>query len=226
MTEVIPAIIPYSKKQLEEEIDLVSDFAKTIQVDISDGKFTPVSTWPYNGKDSDFFEDLKSENSGWPRWEKVSIELHLMVENPEEILENWIHTGISAVIVHIEAVSDMEKIIDQCRTYEVALGLAIKPKTDIELLVPYMKDVDFIQCMGSDNLGKHGVELEEKAVDMIKKLHNLYPERIIGIDIGVNEDTAEELVLAGATKLISGSAILHSESPSDVFNHLKSIDGY
>lgn len=226
MTEVIPAIIPFSKKQLEEEIDLVSGFAKVVQIDISDGKFTGVSTWPYNGKDESFFEELKSEDTGWPRWEKISIELHLMVENPEEVLEDWIHTGISAIIVHIEAVSDMEKIIEQCRTYEVALGLAIKPKTDIKLLEPYVGEIDFIQCMGSDSLGKHGVELEKKAVDMIKELHNLYPERIIGIDIGVNENTAEELVLAGATKLISGSAILHSESPGDVFNHLKSINGY
>lgn len=226
MTQVIPAIIPETKKQLEEEINLVSDFAKIVQVDISDGVFTPVATWPFNGKDSQFFEDLKSEDIGWPKWEEMEIELHLMVEKPEEVLENWIHTGISAVVVHVEAVKDMQKIIDQCRTFEVALGLAIKPKTDVENLVPYVNEIDFIQVMGSDNLGRHGVELEDSAIEMIKKLHNLYPERIIGIDIGVTEETAEELVKAGATKLISGSAILHSDSPIRVFNYLKSIDGY
>ncbi len=226
MTQVIPAIIPETKKQLEEEINLVSDFAKIVQVDISDGVFTPVATWPFNGKDSQFFEDLKSEDVGWPKWEEMEIELHLMVEKPEEVLENWIHTGISAVVVHVEAVKDMQKIIDQCRTFEVALGLAIKPKTDVENLVPYVNEIDFIQVMGSDNLGRHGVELEDSAIEMIKKLHNLYPERIIGIDIGVTEETAEELVKAGATKLISGSAILHSDSPIRVFNYLKSIDGY
>lgn len=226
MTQVIPAIIPETKKQLEEEINLVSDFAKIVQVDISDGVFTPVATWPFNGKDSQFFEDLKSEDVGWPKWEEMEIELHLMVEKPEEVLENWIHTGISAVVVHVEAVKDMQKIIDQCRTFEVALGLAIKPKTDVENLVPYVNEIDFIQVMGSDNLGRHGVELEDSAIEVIKKLHNLYPERIIGIDIGVTEETAEELVKAGATKLISGSAILHSDSPIRVFNYLKSIDGY
>lgn len=226
MTQVIPAIIPETKKQLEEEINLVSDFTKLVQVDISDGIFTSVSTWPYNSKDIQFFEDLKSENVGWPRWEEVEIELHLMVDKPEDILENWIHTGISAVIVHIESVSDMQKIIDMCRTFEVALGLAIKPSTNIELLTPYVNEADFIQVMGSDELGKHGVELEESAIEMINKLHNIYPERIIGIDIGVTEEKAEELVKAGATKLISGSAILHSDSPIRVFNYLKSIDGY
>lgn len=226
MTQVIPAIIPETKKQLEEEMNLVSGFAKVVQVDISDGVFTPVSTWPYNGKDNQFFEDLKSENVGWPKWEEMEIELHLMVENPEDVLENWIHTGISAVVVHVEAIKDMQKIIDQCRTFEVALGLAIKPKTDIESLAPYVNEVDFIQVMGSDSLGKHEVELEKNAVLMIQELHNLYPERIIGIDIGVTEESAEMLVRAGATKLISGSAILHSDNPERVFNYLKSIDGY
>ena len=71
MTQVVPAIIPQTKEQLEEEIKKVSEFASLVQIDISDGIFTPVKSWPYNGRDTDFFEKLKKQEVGWPKWEDV-----------------------------------------------------------------------------------------------------------------------------------------------------------
>ncbi len=77
--------------------------------------------------------------------------------------------------------------------------------------------------MGSDMLGKHGVGLENKAIERIKELRGLYPERIIGVDIGVTKETAEILVSAGANKLVSGSAILNSANPEEVFRYFESF---
>ena len=105
----------------------------------------------------------------------------------------------------------------------MSVGVAIKPSTDISKLEPFVSGVDFIQVMGSDELGKHGVELEDKAVDMIKALRERYPERIIAIDIGVSEETAGMLVDAGVTKLISGGAILNAAHPEEVYNYLKNF---
>lgn len=223
MVQVLPAIIPINKDQLSEEIKKVSPFARLIQVDISDGIFTPVKTWPYNGLDTDFFESLKKEGVGWPDWENVDVELHLMVQNPENILEDWIHTGIVGVVAHIEATEDFQKVIDICKRNEVLIGLAIKPSTDIEKIKPFENQIDFIQVMGSDSLGRHGTLLEEVALDKIKTLRGLYPERIIGIDIGVTTETTERIISAGANKLISGSAILESENPEETFNDLQSF---
>lgn len=224
MVQVLPAIIPINKQQLSEEIKKVSTFARLIQVDISDGVFTPVKTWPYNGKDQDFFDSLKKEGVGWPDWENIDVELHLMVENPENILEEWIHTGISGVVVHIEATNDFKKVIDICKQNEIVLGLAIKPSTDISKIEPFVEQIDFIQVMGSDSLGRHGTSLENEAVEKIKTLRRLYPERIISIDIGVTTDTLETLVSAGANKLISGSAILDSANPEETFHELESFN--
>ena len=153
MTKVVPAIIPQTRRQLTEEIKKVSGFAELVQIDISDGLFTPIKTWPYNGRDQDFFEKLKKGEEGWPEWDKV----------------------------------------------------------------------DFIQVMGNDHLGKHGMELDFKAVELIKSLRKLYPERTIAIDIGVNTDTVETLVSAGANKLISGSEILDADNPKEVYKYFKSI---
>ncbi len=223
MIKVVPAIIPQNKEQLEEEIKKVARFAKLIQVDISDGIFTPTRTWPYNGQDTEFFQQLKTQEIGWPKWEDVEIEVHLMVKNPETVVGDWINTAVSAIVAHVEATNDFQKIIDICREASVSVGLAIKPSTDISRLEPFISQIDFIQVMGSDDIGKHGVSLDEKAIEQIEKLRKLYPERIIAIDIGVTEETAETLVKAGANKLISGSEILNSDNPEEVFRALSGL---
>ncbi len=224
MTKVLPAIIPVNKQQLEEEINLVAHFAELVQVDISDGVFTNTRTWPYNGQDRDYFEKLKTEEEGWPKWEDVDIELHLMVANPENVLDDWISTGISAVVAHIEATEDFQKVIDICREKNVSVGVAIKPSTHISRIEKFIPQVDFIQVMGSDLLGRHGVELEEKSLEMIKSLRAKFSNSIIAIDIGVTEENAETLVDAGVNKLISGGAILNSDNPKEVYKFLESVN--
>jgi ribulose-phosphate 3-epimerase len=221
MTKVLPAIIPHTKEQLEGEIKKVVGFTTLIQVDISDGVFVPTKTWPYNGRDPEFFEQLKNQEVGWPRWEDVDVEIHLMVKNPEETVLDWIHTGVSSVVAHIEATDNFQKVIDICRENSVSIGVAIKPSTDIEKIKPFVDGVDFIQVMGSDILGKHDVPLDPKAIEMITQLRALYPERIIAIDIGVTIDTKDELISAGANKLISGGAILEDANPEEVYRELE-----
>jgi pentose-5-phosphate-3-epimerase len=66
--------------------------------------------------------------------------------------------------------------------------------------------------MGSDNIGHHGEELDPAVLDKIRDFKKKYPEMVAGVDIGVNHDTAGELVEAGATRLVSGSAIFYSEN--------------
>lgn len=224
MIKVVPAIIPHTREQLTEEIRKVASFADLVQIDISDGLFVPTKTWPYNARDLDFFEKLKAEEEGWPRWEDLEFEIHLMIKNPEDTVLDWIHTGASSIIAHIESTDNFQKVIDICRENNVSVGVAIKPMTDDSKLSPFASQVDFIQVMGSDMLGKHGVELENEAVDKIKSLRNAYPERIIAIDIGVNIETRDILIEAGANKLISGGAILESDNPEEVFEELSQND--
>ena len=220
MIQVVPAIIPHTKEQLEDEIQKVAKFAKLIQVDITDGIFVPTKTWPYNDTDLDFFDKLKNEEVGWPRWEDVDVEVHLMIKNPEGTVLDWIKTGASTIVAHVEATDNFQEVIDLCREKLISVGVAIKPSTDISGLEPFVSQVDFIQCMGNDLLGKHGVSLDPKAILQIKELHKLYPERIIAIDIGVNEETVEELISAGVSKFISGGIILEASNPEEEYDRL------
>lgn len=216
---VVPAIIPRNKEQMLEEIKKVSGFANLIQIDISDGEFTPFKTWPFNGQDTDFFAKLKTEEEGLPYWDNIDYEFHLMINDPEEYVEGFIHAGAKTIIVQIEAVRDFKKILDLCRQNEVSLGIAIKPKTDTNKL-EVAGEADFFQVMGSDMLGKHGEKLDDRAVEKIKEIKNIYPDKNIAIDIGVNGETKDVLADAGATKLVSGSDILDSENPEEEYNNL------
>ncbi len=215
MTQVVPAVIPRNKEQMIEEIKKVSGFAKLVQIDISDGKFTPFKTWPFNGQDADYFAKLKTEEEGLPMWEEIDYEFHLMIQDPEEYVEGFIHAGANSIIVQVEAVKDLQKILDLCRQNEVSLGVAIKPKTDLDKITTIADQIDFIQVMGSDLLGKHGEPLDDRAVEKVKQLQELYPDKTIAIDIGVNMETRDLLVNSGVDKIVSGSFILNSDDPEE-----------
>ena len=224
MTQIVPAIIPKYFKQLEEEVNKVKEYASLVQVDITDGVFTKHKTWPYVG-DTGEFAKLVGEELGLPSWEDVDYEMHLMIEHPETVVEDWIKAGASSIVVQIETVEDtaehMEAIIEMCKASEVLIGLAIKPSTQTGRLAPYGDRIDFIQCMGSDDLGHHGVELDQTIYERLKELRKIYPDMTLAVDIGVNEDTAEELVKAGATKLVAGHAVFENGNVEEAIQGLE-----
>lgn len=220
MTQVIPAIITKNFKHLEDKIVLVKDYCDFVQVDITDGKFTFNMTWPYTG-DQGEFAALLSEEKGLPFWDEVDYEFHLMIEKPEEVVDQWIKIGASRIIVQYEAVTDMQHIIDQCKVAQVQIGIALKPSTDIGVLDEYIEHIDCIQCMGNEELGRHGSPLDLSVLEKIKTLREKYPEMNIAIDIGVHPDTASSLVDAGVDTLVAGSAIFDVENIAEAIENLR-----
>jgi ribulose-phosphate 3-epimerase len=222
MTQVVPAIIPKTFLHLGEEVDKVKDYASLVQVDITDGVFTKNTTWPYVG-DMGEFANLVEEELGLPSWEDMDYEIHLMVEHPETVVEDWVKAGASSIVVQIETVTEesMETIIAVCKAAEAMLGVAIKPSTQTGRLAPYGDRIDFIQCMGSDDLGYHGAELNPTIFERLKELRTIYPDMTLAVDIGVSEDTAAELVHAGATKLVAGHAIFENGNIEEAIEGLE-----
>ncbi len=222
MTTLVPAIIPENFNHLHDEVAKVKDCVTLVQVDICDGSFVKSKMWPYRN-DGGEFEGLLRQDMGLPFWEDVDYEFHLMVETPEKYVEDWITIGASSIIVHVETVTDMNMISTLCKASEVSLGLAIKPSTESILLAPYMEMIDFVQCMGGDNLGHHGETLDPSVYEKIKQLREMYPELIIAIDIGVNRETAPLLVKAGVNKLVSGGAVFESKNIIESVEYFQSL---
>lgn len=214
MAHILPALIPNNFDHLKEEMALVKDFVSRVQIDVADGSYAPNTTWPYLHKVDTIFEKIKAQDEGMPFWEDVDFEVDLLISNPERVLLDWIAAGASGFIVHIESTRAHADCVEMIREADVELGWGISPKTDLEELfdlIDTLEMPDFIQVMGSDKIGYHGVELDPHVPVIVSEIRERYPDLPIAVDIGVNEDTAPKLVAAGVTKLIAGSAILDAE---------------
>lgn len=222
MIEIIPALMPKNYDDLAEKMGLFAGVVSLVQLDIMDGKFVPNRTWPYDPKDAHFAKIVLQEE-GMPEWDFVDFEADLMVENPEDVVGKWAMAGARRIIVHMESMSDFEAIREMVPQDLIELGLAINTTTPLSSLEPYLDQVDFVQCMGIAKIGFQGEVFDERVLEHIRSLRALRPEMPISVDGAVNLETARALVDAGATRLVSGSAILKSGDVSHAVEDLRNL---
>lgn len=219
--EIIPAIMPRDYKDLDEKISLFVGVVPLVQLDIMDGKFVPTRTWPYP-KDA-HFDAISKEEEGMPRWEEMNFEVDLMIENPELVVTKWVSAGASRIIVHVESMKDFEIIRSAVPAGLIELGLAINTTTPLSALDPHLDHIDFVQCMGIARIGFQGEAFDERVLDHVRALRVTHPNLPISIDGSVNFDTARTLVEAGATRLVSGSAILEADDFTQAIARLEDL---
>jgi len=225
MIEVIPAIIPESYQLMRAKMEQVKDYVPLVQIDVIDGQFAPDPTWPYTGtSESAYFDEIVAQKQGFPLWKELQFEVDLMVNRPELVLDDWIATGASAVIIHADSTENHEEIFDKLAEKGVGIGLALMPSNSNELVDRFVDKIDFLQLMGSDEIGYHGVELDPLVYQKLKDIRKAHPNLSIGVDIGVTFKTAPQLVDAGATRLISGSAIFGAENIESALEQLTRSD--
>jgi len=204
---IIPAIIPDSLIDLERKLRDVRGIAHRVQIDVMDGTYTAGKSWPYEGANKEAFEAIRREDEGLPYWQDFDFEVDLLLKNPEERVEEWGLAGAACLIAHVESTQNLSKFVSACVDKRIEVALAIKPSSDIELLTPHIADVLFVQVMGNDLVGRQGVPLDEKALETIRSIKKKWPDLVVGVDIGVNEDTIPQLLEAGATRFAAGSAV-------------------
>jgi ribulose-phosphate 3-epimerase len=220
--EIIPAILPRDFNEIEEKIGLIHGLAKTVQIDVCDGQFTPSASWPYRKRDDDF-EKLIHEQEGFPGWEDEDFEIDLMANRPDELVDDWVSAGASRIIIHIESKGDIKKAL-VILGGRVEIGLALNEDTSLEAVEPYFEHVNFIQLMGIDNIGFQGQAFDEKVIGRIKEVRLKYPTLPISIDGGVSLENARELIAAGADRLVVGSAIFGTDNPTEALEQFKRIN--
>lgn len=206
--QIIPVINASTFEEAKEKIKLVSPYCDWIQIDVADGIFSEHKTWN-NPEDL-----LKLENV-------INIEMHLMVSKPESVIENWLKIPqVKRILVHLEAISDFDKLHDLTNQYEKELGLVINPETSIDLLKPYFKKINFVQLLAVKP-GLAGQALDLNIVDKIKTLKTQKNDVIIEIDGGVNLENAKILKQAGADILTSASYIFNSSDIKEAIEKLR-----
>jgi ribulose-phosphate 3-epimerase len=216
--KIIPAILPQRYHEIENAIDQVIGIAETIQIDFVDGHFATNKTWWFNGKDKEILDEFIREERGLPHWQDINYELDLMVKDPIQHIEQFFMLGPSKVIFHVESL-DQEKTLNFFETLPeiirstILFSIAINIYTDPEAIQPYISYISGIQCMGIASIGYQGQPFDPKALEQIQKLHELYPDKPIAVDGAVDEENIIQLIDAGATEFVIGSAIFGNTDP-------------
>lgn len=203
MVEIIPAILTNTRKDLENKIRLVEPYVNWVQIDVSDGTFTPNITWNNPA-------ELKGERFS------VALEAHLMVTNPIQEIPRWAVRGVKRVIVHREALSDTREValaINKARDAGLQIGLALNPETPPEQVEEFVLDVDVILILAVAP-GFGGQQFNPAVLNKVKVLRQKFPDANIEVDGGINLDTARACVEAGANILVVGSYIFGSTTDS------------
>ncbi len=204
--EVIPAILVDDFDEFEERVQEAEGFAETIQWDIMDGQFVENQT----------FADVSALSQVDTT---LSVEAHLMVENPEELLEDLSQAGIERVIVHAEACDDLTSLVEKMRSYEFEVGVALNPETPIEEIEEVIDDLDQVLIM-TVVPGASGQAFMDQQLVKVKALREKYPELNIAVDGGVNLATIQKARMAGANRFCVNSAIFTSPDPANAYTVL------
>ena len=212
MTEVIPAIIAKSFDELEDKLKKVETFVDWVQIDISDGIYTPNVTWN-NPTD---LHNIKSS---------VNIEVHLMIKDPERHIAEWIDSGAKRIIVHVSSENDYQKISEIAKLVKergLEFGIAITPEIHVESVEKIIPLVGIVLLLAVDP-GFSGQKFQPIILEKIKCLRALFPIVTIEVDGGINVKTAKECIEAGANAVISASFIFDSENYEEAIATLRNI---
>ena len=236
MKEIIPAIMPTSYEDLQKKAEFVRGIVPLSQIDVMDGKFVQSKSWPYRQAgvaNEEHFLAMQTQDEMLPMFDEMDYEIDLMIDEPEKHIDEWLPLGASRLIFHIESIKDADlfwahdiwkegarNIGDQ---KVIEIGLAITPGTPLAAIEPYLDKIDLVQCMGIAHVGYQGQPFDERVLEMINTLRVGHPNLPISVDGGVSTETASELFAAGATRLISGSAIFKSDDPKATIAHLGSL---
>jgi len=191
--------LDYSDKTIIDQAIMRVSNADFIHFDVMDGKFVKDKTF-----DADF---VKSTNTS-----PIKKDVHLMVKQPEKLVDKFIKAGAEMISFHAEATKSPKKLIEKIKSKEVMAGIAISPATTLTKIDKLLDQVDFVLIM-TVKPGKPGQKLIKSAVKKVKSLTKKKPNLIIEVDGGINAETAHEVIEAGADILVAGSYIFKSPDP-------------
>lgn len=207
MNEIIPGILEKDWKQIEEKIELVLPFAKTIQIDILDGKFAPNVTF----LDPEPFRKYA---------DKVILEAHLMVNEPIDYVESFAKAGFKRFNGHIEKMSSQKEYIDLAKKFGEA-GLAIDEPTSLDSINIDFNDPDCFLLM-SVKTGFSGQSLLPEVFEKIRELRQK-TKKPIEVDGGANKETIEKLKDVGVQKVAVTSSLFSASDIAKEYQELQAM---
>ena len=192
------------EKDLKHLTELNNTSTDYIHLDIMDGIFV--------SNTSDMYNFIKNNEINKP------LDIHLMVENVDEYIEKYSKLNPEFITFHVE-VSNTLSLINKVKEKNIKVGLAISPKTDIKLLMPYLKDIDLILVMSVEP-GYGGQEFLESTYSKLEELNKLKHNYsfLLEVDGGINNYNSKKI---NADMIVVGSYITKSNNMQEMIDTLK-----
>lgn len=216
MYQLCPSILSADFNRLGEQIKILEhEGIKWLHIDVMDGDFVPSISFGMPviksiRKESDLFFDV-----------------HLMVSEPGRYIQDFVDCGADSITVHAEACEDLERTIELIRDAGVKVGVSIKPATPVNDISHMLEDVDFVLIM-TVQPGFGGQKYIEDCTEKIQELRELIDKEGLDVDIqvdgGINDETLETVMKAGANLFVAGSWVFSGDIAKNVRHIRKSIE--
>lgn len=214
-TLIAPSVLAADFANLQRDIEMINKSdADWFHIDIMDGVFVPNISF------------------GMPVLEAIvrhtqkTIDVHLMIIDPDRYIKTFASLGANILTVHYEACTHLHRTLQAIKAEGMRAGVALNPHTSIDLLEDVINDIDLV-CLMSVNPGFGGQSFIENTYSKIEKLKALINRKnaqtIIEIDGGVTDKNARQLVESGADLLVAGNFVFKSENPTETIFALKQL---
>jgi len=214
-TLIAPSVLAADFANLQRDVEMINNSAADwFHIDIMDGVFVPNISFG--------MPVLAAIN----KHAKKTIDVHLMIVDPDRYIETFKNLGADILTVHYEACTHLHRSLQAIKAAGMKAGVAINPHTNVALLEDVINDIDLV-CIMSVNPGFGGQSFIEKTYKKVQQLKEIIVRNnattLIEIDGGVTDKNAADLVKAGADVLVAGSFVFTAQDPIATIENLKNI---